>query len=456
MAEPRGTRVVLDARPLQEPGRNPTTALYLDSLLEAFAADPSPGESFLFLLDTPGPDPSPRYPGLPFAGRRRLPPTRRLRAATLTLDPFLLRAASIGTALAGGGRGAGGAGGAVYHGTSGTVPIAGGLPMVVTLLDLAAWELPAVYQRNPAERFGQRLRARLLRDAERIITASEATARAASRFLHVPQERIHVIPLATVLPDGRGDDLHDRLAGLRERLRLPERYLLFLGRYDARKDLATLLGALVGLAEGGPPESGRGEDTGEGHPMPWPPVVVIPSAALAGLTEEPATDEAEALGRLIDREAAWPLVHLTPRLDRGDQATLLAGARALVHPALVEGSGQAVIEALAAGVPVVAGNVGALPEIIGPAGILVEPRDEARLAAAISTMWLDDRIHGRLSKATAKRPPWTLHERPRSWRDVAAETRAVYGLAASRERAAPVAGDGPPDASGASRDLMLP
>src|SRR6266542_5485823 len=92
-----GMRVVLDARPLQAPSRNPTTALYLDALLGAFAADPRPAESFLFLLDSPGPDPSVHFPGLAFAGRRRLPPTRRLRAATLTLDPFLLRAASLGT-----------------------------------------------------------------------------------------------------------------------------------------------------------------------------------------------------------------------------------------------------------------------------------------------------------------------------------------------------------------------
>lgn len=412
-----GQRVVLDARPLQAPERNPTTALYLDALLGAFATEPRPGESFLFLLDSPGPDPSTRFPGLPFAGRRRLPPTRRLRAAALTLDPFLLRAASIGARL---GPRAEGERGSVLHVTGGTVPIASGLPMVVTLLDLATWELPAVYQRTLAERFGQRLRARLLRDAERIIVASEATARATSRFLPFPRERIHVVRLAPIVTHEPGADSVERLAALRERLRLPERYLLFRGQYDARKDLGTLLRALVALAAG-PPSPAQAAEA-----LPWPPIVVLATSA-----------ETEALARLIEREEAWPVVHLVPRLDRADEAVLLAGARALVHPALVEGSGLPAIEALAAGIPVIASSVGALAEIVGKAGILVPPRDPRRLGAAISAAWSDDRLHARLARAAAR----SLHGardaagRPRTWADVAAETREVYALAAARRRA---------------------
>jgi glycosyltransferase involved in cell wall biosynthesis len=405
-------RVVLDARPLQAPERNPTTAIYLEALLGAFAAEPVPDESFLFLLDSPGPDPSPRFPGLSFAGRRRLPPTRRLRAARLTMDPFLLRAASIG--------GRGGAAAAILHVTGGTVPLASGLPMVVTLLDLAPWELPAVYQRNIAERFGQRLRARLLREAERIIVASEATARATSRFLPFPRERIHVVPLAPVLPPADGHDLAGRVAQLRERLRLPERYLLFRGQYDARKDLATLLQAMVALA-------------GAPAPVPppvggtWPPVLVLAPSD----TATASGGESEALARLVDREGAWPVAHLTPHLDAADQALLLAGARALVHPALVEGSALPAIEALAVGIPVVASNVGALSEIVGRAGILVPPRDARRLGAAVSTIWSDERLHARLSRAATRRGPAGR----RTWADVARETRHVYALAASRRRA---------------------
>lgn len=415
MTDAPGVRVVLDARPLQEPERSPTTALYLDRLLRAFAADPRRGESFLFLLDSPGRDPSAHFPGLSFAGRRRLPPTRRLRAAALTLDPFLLRVASMGAAF---GAAREGAAGAIYHVAGGTLPLASGLPMVVTLLDLATWELPAVYQRNPAERFGQRLRARLLRDAARIVVASEATARAASRFLPFLRERIHVVRLAPILPQLSGPgrrqrpEMGDRLAELRDRLRLPERYLLFWGQYDARKDLATLLRALSGLSA----------------TLVIAPWESAPSGPADSTGDLMGREDAGALARLVDREGAWPHVQLTPRLDPADQATLLAGARALVYPALVEGSGLSAIEALAAGVPVVASNVGALPEIVGDAGILVEPGDPRRLAAALSAILFDERIHARLERAASKR----ARADRRTWSDVADETRAVYALAAAR------------------------
>jgi glycosyltransferase involved in cell wall biosynthesis len=164
----------------------------------------------------------------------------------------------------------------------------------------------------------------------------------------------------------------------------------------------------------------------------WPPIVVLATSG-----------ETEALARLVEREGAWPLVHLVPRLDPTDAAVLLAGARALVHPALVEGSGLPAIEALSAGVPVIASSVGALPEIVGKAGILVPPRDPRRLAAAISATWSDDKLHARLARAAAKSAQNAQNAHGaqggkgprRSWADVAAETREVYALAAARRRA---------------------
>ena len=80
------------------------------------------------------------------------------------------------------------------------------------------------------------------------------------------------------------------------------------------------------------------------------------------------------------------------------------------------------IQFMACGVPVVASAVGALPEIVGAAGLLVEPRDPGRLATALRTIWTDDRVHGRVAAAAADRAA-TDH---RSWADVADATRRVY------------------------------
>src|SRR5512142_903175 len=138
---PRGTRVLVDVRPLQEPQRSPATADYLEALLASYAADPLPDESFVVLTQAGLSDPTvelPELAGLPVTGRRSLPPTRLLRSGALVTDPFLLRSASIAPSLAWGRLGAvrdGAATTTVFHTASGSVPILSRLPVVVTLLD---------------------------------------------------------------------------------------------------------------------------------------------------------------------------------------------------------------------------------------------------------------------------------------------------------------------------------
>ena len=108
--------------PLQEPDRGPVTAAYLEELLRAFAAEPLPGESFTFILQTGLSDPSETIEGLAgldVVGRRWLPPTRLLRSGALTIEPFLLRTASVAAGWRSHDRGAAGT---VYHAAGGAVP----------------------------------------------------------------------------------------------------------------------------------------------------------------------------------------------------------------------------------------------------------------------------------------------------------------------------------------------
>jgi glycosyltransferase involved in cell wall biosynthesis len=423
----RPVRVVLDARPLQEPERAPLTASYLDALLAAYDADPVEGESFALLLNSDADDPTERFTQLDVIGRRLLPPTRLLRSGALTVDPFLLSGASLGAAWR---ADRSGAEGAVYHAAGGSIPLATGLPLVVTLLDLAPWELPGAYQRGRAARFGQRLRGRLLKDAAAVIVGTDAVARATRRLLRVRRDRIHVVPLApraafrladagvagpqrrstSVGAPGAPDPRRER-----ERLGLPERYVIYSGRYDARQDLTTLLRALRDLTDAGRP---AGLDPDE----PWPPRVLF-----AGATP----DDRAALARAAAREDVGEALVYAPRLDDERLAALVRGARAALLPVVSDSAGLPAIEAIACGVPVVASTVGALPEIVGAAGILVEPRDPRRLASALETAFLDDRVHATLADAARER---ALAE-PRAWADVARETRAVYALAAASAEA---------------------
>lgn len=396
-AQPVGIRVVVDARPMQEPERSPLTAWYLQQLLDSFCAAPLQGESFVIVSRALRNDPTPDLAatGLPIAASRRIPPTTRaLRSASLTLDSFLLRGAELGAADE--------LGPSVFHTAGGAVPLASALPVVATILDLAPWEMPETYAASPAARFGHRLRARVLRDAARVIVCSRAVGESARRLLHIPAEHISVVPLAVGEDFAAAARDRDRLASDRARLALPPRYLAFSGRYDARKDLRTLFRALSELrAVAGAPQ-----------------VVLAVDIALP--------DEHTRVARAVQAHGLADIVAVVGTTGPRQRAAVIAGADAFVYPALSEATALPVIEALAVGVPVIASATGALSETVGSAGIVVEPRDPRRMAAALEAMWAAGplatqlRAHAEQRAATGQR----------TWDDVALETRRAYSEAA--------------------------
>ncbi len=422
---PPGVRIVMDVRPIQAPERSPLAATYLDGLLGAFDADPLEGESFAFLIGSDLDDPTDRFENLEVVGRRQLPPTRLLRSGALTVDPFVLRGAAVGSAWR---AERGGAAGAVYHAVGGgPLPIASGLPLVVTLLDLAPWEMPAEFQRTVASRFGQRLRGQLLRKAAAVVVGSDATARAARRLLHIRRDRLRVVALAprpgfgpgpgatspsassarTAAPGPRASASgHSGADDLRARLGLDSRYLVFTGRFDARLDLDTLLRALARLAAAGRPASLATE-------IPWPPRVLLVGAS---------PEDRASIARAAARHGVGEALAYAPGMAIDDVAGLVGGARAVILPVLSDAAGLPVIEALASGTPVVASAVGPLPELVARAGLLVEPRDPDRLAVALSTIWADDTVRDRLVTIALD----LANSRQRTWADVAREMRVVY------------------------------
>jgi glycosyltransferase involved in cell wall biosynthesis len=284
---------------------------------------------------------------------------------------------------------------------------------VVTLLDLAPWELEGAFQRTPVARFGQRLRGRLIRDAAAVIVGSHAVADAARRLLHLRRSRIRVVPMAAhpafasaaSVEPGIAAAAAGNAAGERERLGLPDRYLAYFGRFDARHDIATLLRALAVLG-------GRPRPRGLPAAAPWPPCLLIVGAS---------PGDRAALARAAARAGSGDALVYAPAMEPARLASLVRGARAVVLPATSDAAGMAALDAVAAGVPVVATSVGALPEAVGRAGILVEPRNADRLAEALRTTWADERVHVRLVEAAQAR-----QAAPRTWADVALETRRVY------------------------------
>ena len=105
-----------------------------------------------------------------------------------------------------------------------------------------------------------------------------------------------------------------------------------------------------------------------------------------------------------------------------------------VQPSIWEGFGLPILEAMACGTPVVSTTAASLPEIVGSAGLLVEPRDPVGLALAILRVLDDSNLAERLSESGIAR----VHEF--TWEQTAAETRSTYERPISSTRTRMIGG----------------
>jgi glycosyltransferase involved in cell wall biosynthesis len=116
-------------------------------------------------------------------------------------------------------------------------------------------------------------------------------------------------------------------------------------------------------------------------------------------------------------------------LEEGERQSLLGGALVLAYPSLYEGFGFPPLEAMAAGVPVVATAAGAVPEIVGDAAELVAPGDSEAMAAALARVIDDGALRAKLVEAGRVRASSF------TWASAAGSMMELYGVAAADRRA---------------------
>jgi glycosyltransferase involved in cell wall biosynthesis len=137
---------------------------------------------------------------------------------------------------------------------------------------------------------------------------------------------------------------------------------------------------------------------------------------------------------IVSRARRAPLaghVELTGYIDPAARAALFARALVFVLPSYMEGFGMPAVEAMVSGVPVVAANRGALPEVVGSAGYLVDAEDAAAMAQAIETLVDNPALRQQLSDAGV------VQARQFSWTATAARLREVWTAAIARRRGQP-------------------
>jgi glycosyltransferase involved in cell wall biosynthesis len=126
------------------------------------------------------------------------------------------------------------------------------------------------------------------------------------------------------------------------------------------------------------------------------------------------------LGRLLGAPALADAVHWVGPVSRDDLPALYAGAALFAYPSLYEGFGLPPLEAMACGTPVLTSPVSSLPEVVGDAAVLVDPHDEAALAATIAQVLADAELRANLAVRGRARA------RLFTWERCARETLAVY------------------------------
>jgi glycosyltransferase involved in cell wall biosynthesis len=230
------------------------------------------------------------------------------------------------------------------------------LPQVTVVHDLLPLRCPAEYPRQ--QYYFRYLVPAVLRHSHAVIVSSENTRRDLMEFYRLPPDKLHVVLLG-----------YDAVRFSPATTAVPSRatpYALFVGNVMPHKNLLRLVDAFAEAAVGIPASL---VIRGWGRP-----------AHVAALQDRIATRG------LADR------VDWRPYAAEHELPDLYRQARMLLLPSLYEGFGLTALEAMACGTPVIVSNRSSLPEVVGDAGIFVDPEDRASIAAAIRRLFTDDAL----------------------------------------------------------------
>ncbi len=248
----------------------------------------------------------------------------------------------------------------VFHAPAYVMPLRSPVPTVLTVYDAIAFTHPQFCTRANRLHY-RRIMPPSLQKARRVIVPSQAIHGDLVNVLRVPAEKIQVIPLG-VEDIFFEEPSRERQRAIQEAYQLPDRFFLFVGNIEAKKNLSVLLKT----------------------PRSLPLVMAGHNAAHFPL---PMTD--------LDRGLGY--------VPRKDLPALYALATAFVFPSHYEGFGVPPLEAMACGTPVIASTGGALPEVVGKAAMLASPDEPSEWAVAMQLIIKDAGLRERLVRLGRER-----------------------------------------------------
>ena len=266
---------------------------------------------------------------------------------------------------------------------------------VITVHDLAFLLYPHFLTKESARYYGHIDEA--VRWTDHIIAVSQSTRRDTIQHLGVPEDKITVVHEAAN-PIFRPIDRQEARDQVRDRHGVDAPFVLFVSTIEPRKNVPTLLRAMWQLIECYKEE-----------------VHLVLAGGKGWLFEDAfaVVDELDLDGR----------VHFVGRVTSEELLSLYNAAELLAHPAFYEGFGLPPLEAMACGLPVIASNVASLPEVVGDAGLLIDPHDIDELTVAMWRILNDPDLRQELIDKGQRQAARF------SWERAARETLEIYQMA---------------------------
>ena len=285
-----------------------------------------------------------------------------------------------------------------------TAPPFAPCPVVVSIHDLSFEHLPETFKRRSRTQLRLTVR-RSARKATQILALSEHARADIISTYGIAPDIVTAIPIAAADRFGPVADERD-LQRVRHTYGIAGDYILSVGSIQPRKNLGRLVAAYARLRR----TNGN---------LILPKLVIV--GKRAWLYEETL--------RAIRESGVSDSVILTGYVPEADLPALYSGALCFVYPSYFEGFGLPPLEAMKCGAPVLAGNRTSLSEVVGDAGLLVDPLDTDAIASGIARLVEDPAFRNELSVKGLKRSELF------KWENTAKRTLEVYKRAVDNSRA---------------------
>lgn len=272
-------------------------------------------------------------------------------------------------------------------------PLSASCKSVITFHDLSFVRYPEFFswRKNFWHRFEMSPKKQAKR-ADKVISVSQSTRNDLVSVFGINPNKIKII-YSGVSEKFFEKPKAEQVRLVKEKYRLPEKFLLFLGTIEPRKNVAGILEAFASLKSG--------------NLIPDNISLVI-AGQLGWLCGE--------FKKFYDKTPYKNFIKIIGRVDEKDKPLLYSLAEVFVYPSFFEGFGFPPLEAMAGGIPVISSRSSSLPEVVGGAGLLVNPYSVNEIAEAMIGLLLNSSLRKKYSLAGAERA------KQFSWRKTAEKT----------------------------------